>query len=365
MTDDPTIDEPETDDLDPVRRIRPDRLLPDDPIDPQVLARERNRLMSAITATTDEPAAVARAHDRGGESFTPSLYPRLAYNDERSALEFLIRAFGFRERREARMEHPEGMLAWLEVGNGVVMIGRAGTALHDLHSPVEAGMTTVMVNVSVSDVDAHHARAVAEGARVVMDLEDMFWGDRRYEALDPEGHRWHFTERLADVRHRLAPPTTDPVADQADPEVADPPTGMPRVLPHLIYDDVGAAIAWLTDVFGFSERTAARHTGPDGTIGRTQMEIADSLITVGQPSIHADSPSGGVSSMLYVYVDDVDGHYRRTRAAGATIVTEPADRPWGDRVYQVTDPEGHQWSFARHIRDVDLADHRHDDLHGH
>jgi PhnB protein len=144
---------------------------------------------------------------------------------------------------------------------------------------------------------------------------------------------------------------------------------MPRVLPHLVYDDVGAAIGWLTDVFGFTERTTARHTDAAGTIGRTQMEIADSLITIGQPSIHADSPSGGVSSMLYVYVDDVDDHYRRTRAAGAAIVTEPADRPWGDRVYQVTDPEGHQWSFARHIRDVDLADHlvehlaehRHDD----
>jgi len=59
-----------------------------------------------------------------------------------------------------------------------------------------------MVNVYVQDVDAHYQRAKAEGAEIVLDLEDMFWGDRRYEALDPEGHRWHFAERLSDLQVR-------------------------------------------------------------------------------------------------------------------------------------------------------------------
>ena len=83
------------------------------------------------------------------------------------------------------------------------------------------------------------------------------------------------------------------------------------------------------------------------------MEVAGSLVTLGQPSIHGDSPRRGVSSMLYVYVDDVDEHYQRARAAGATIVTELEDQPWGDRRYQAVDPEGHQWTFARHVRDVE------------
>lgn len=63
-------------------------------------------------------------------------------------------------------------------------------------------MTTAMVNVYVADIDSHYRRARAEGARIVMELEDMFWGDRRYEALDLEGHRWHFAERLSDVHRR-------------------------------------------------------------------------------------------------------------------------------------------------------------------
>ncbi len=179
-----------TDDLDPLRQLRPDRVLPDDPPDPEVLAREKARLMAAIAGGDRLPTP----------GRMPSIYPRLAYRDEAAALEFLTRAFGLTERREARMEHPEGMLAWLEVGDGVVMIGRAGEAHHGLQSPLDTGMTTAMVNVYVHDIDAHYTRAKAEGARIVMELEDMFWGDRRYEALDPEGQRWHFAQRLSDIQ---------------------------------------------------------------------------------------------------------------------------------------------------------------------
>jgi len=65
-----------------------------------------------------------------------------------------------------------------------------------------------------------------------------------------------------------------------------------------------------------------------------------------------------------VYVDDVDAQYARVRAAGAVIVLELAERPWGDRTFQVTDPEHHQWIFAQHVRDVDLrADHLHAAAH--
>ena len=178
-----------TDDLEPLRRSRPDRLLPDDPPDPEVLAREKARLLAAIGGASAEPRPAVPI---GG----PSICPRLAYRDEVAALEFLTRAFGLVERREARMEHPDGMLAWLRIGDGVVMIGRAGEERHGLRSPLETGAPTAMLNVYVPDVDAHHRRAAAEGARIVMPPEDMFWGDRRYEALDLEGHRWHFAERM-------------------------------------------------------------------------------------------------------------------------------------------------------------------------
>src|SRR3954452_678104 len=100
----------------------------------------------------------------------------------------------------------------------------------------------------------------------------------------------------------------------------NPPAGVPRILPHLIYDDVDAAIEWLSTAFGFCERAQYRHAESDGRVSRTQMDVVDSVITIGLPSVHGESPSIGVSSMLYVYVDDVDAHHARASAARATIV---------------------------------------------
>ena len=102
--------------------LRPDRVLPVDEGDPGLFKREKERLMSTIGTPT--PQHVTGTH-------TPAMYPRLTYANEVAALEYLTRVFQFDERREARMgkgDDEEGMLAWLEFGDGVVMIGRATAA---------------------------------------------------------------------------------------------------------------------------------------------------------------------------------------------------------------------------------------------
>ena len=124
----------------------------------------------------------------------PDIYPRLAYDDERVALAYLERVFQLEEIREARFERGDFMLAWLRVGSGVVMIGRADADTHQISSPQTAGGASVQMMVSVRDIDAHYAHSVTEGANITMSLEDAFYGERRYEATDLEGHRWHFGE---------------------------------------------------------------------------------------------------------------------------------------------------------------------------
>jgi RNA polymerase sigma factor (sigma-70 family) len=179
--------------------LRPDRVLPVDEGDPGLFKREKERLMSTIGTTTSQTE---------GSSRTPAMYPRLTYADEVAALEYLTRVFQFTERREARMgggDDDESMLAWLEFGDGVVMIGRATAAARDVHhlySPGEVGHATVMINVVVDDIDAHYQHAVAEVAAITMPIEDAFYGFRRYEADDPEGHHWHFHESLEAIRLR-------------------------------------------------------------------------------------------------------------------------------------------------------------------
>ena len=86
--------------------------------------------------------------------------------------------------------------------------------------------------------------------------------------------------------------TRNDLPDTTSP-ISGPPTGFPRIVPHLIYDNVAVASDWLSEAFGFHERTSARHTLADGTIGRTQMEVSDSIITLGVPSIHGESPRRG------------------------------------------------------------------------
>ena len=190
-----------SDDFDRLRELRPDRVQPDEPAEPTVFSREKERLMSAIDSTRAISVPVIEM---------PDVYPRLAYEDERGALDYLVRVFQLAEIREARTETEESMLAWLRIGDGVVMIGHANAEIHRIHSPRALGNTTVQMMVYVHDIDAHYAHAVAEGADITMEIDDAFFGERRYEATDLEGHRWHFGERHADIRARGGSVPEDP-----------------------------------------------------------------------------------------------------------------------------------------------------------
>ncbi len=129
----------------------------------------------------------------------PQIYPRLAYRDPTEAVAWLSRAFGLRERERARLSTEDGRISLteMELGKGLVMIGSDGA--HDLASPTMLGGGSQMVMVYVDEVDKHYARAKEAGAQIVMALEDQPWGDRRYEALDVEGHRWYFAEHVRNV----------------------------------------------------------------------------------------------------------------------------------------------------------------------
>lgn len=133
---------------------------------------------------------------------------------------------------------------------------------------------------------------------------------------------------------------------------ANPPENMPRISPYLYYEDVAGALAFLSSAFGFQERM--RMPGPDGGIMHAEMELADGVIMLGRPGADYRNPKhlGGATQGLYVYVDDVDGHFEQARKAKAKIVARPEDQFYGDRRYTAEDPEGHQWFFAQHVRDV-------------
>jgi uncharacterized glyoxalase superfamily protein PhnB len=78
------------------------------------------------------------------------------------------------------------------------------------------------------------------------------------------------------------------------------------------------------------------------------------VFMLGWPGAKYKNPKklGNVTALMYVTVDNVDKHFARAKKAGAKIFKKLEDTFYGDRRYGTVDPEGHQWYFAQHIRDV-------------
>ena len=128
-----------------------------------------------------------------------------------------------------------------------------------------------------------------------------------------------------------------------------------------MYDDAAAAIDWLCDAFGFEVRLKVQTD--QGDILHSQLTMNGGLVMVGQAGLNPERPHfrspralDGVSTQaLSVFVDDVDAHCERARAAGAVIVSEPSTQDygedyWTDRTYDAKDPEGHHWFFMQRLR---------------
>ncbi|MEO8678766.1 MAG: VOC family protein [Vicinamibacterales bacterium] len=110
--------------------------------------------------------------------------PVLAYRDVREAAAWLCRAFGFVERLRI-FDHR----IQLHAGSGHLVVTDGGGA-------APGGYSTM---VRVAGIDAHYARAKANGAKIISEPDDYPFGERQYSAEDVAGHRWTFSQSIADV----------------------------------------------------------------------------------------------------------------------------------------------------------------------
>ncbi len=137
--------------------------------------------------------------------------------------------------------------------------------------------------------------------------------------------------------------------------VNNPPAGMPRVVPHLFYRDVGAATQFLEQVFGFQPRFMMPDA--EGLPVHAEMTVpTGGAVMVGRAGAQPEAASpltlGGITQSLYVFVDDVEAQHARVVAGGGHVTLELSDMFWGDRIFAVQDIENHHWTFAQHLRDV-------------
>jgi MerR family transcriptional regulator, thiopeptide resistance regulator len=125
-----------------------------------------------------------------------------------------------------------------------------------------------------------------------------------------------------------------------------------RVIPVLTYQDIPAAHDFLIRAFGFV--SGGIHRTPEGGAIHGEVRAGDAPIWLHRVTAehHLESPRAVdvANSGLAVYVDDVDTHFRRARAAGAHIESEPVDQPYGQREYGARDLEGHRWWFFAPVK---------------
>lgn len=121
-----------------------------------------------------------------------------------------------------------------------------------------------------------------------------------------------------------------------------------RIVTVLIYADIEAAHDFLVESFGFTAGGFNRNAEGEVMHGEVSLEGEAIWLHPVSPDydLRGAAELGSATGMLNVFVEDVDKHYARSMAAGAKIVFPPADQPYGQREYGVSDPEGRLWSFA-------------------
>ena len=134
------------------------------------------------------------------------------------------------------------------------------------------------------------------------------------------------------------------------------PDGHSSVVPHLVIRSAADAIEFYKVAFGAEEIT--RIPSPDGqSLMHAEIRIGDGHIFLADETPLMErwvSPKSlnGTTVALYLWSENVDALFERAVKAGAKVVMPLMDMFWGDRYGRVTDPFGHEWSLAQHVKDV-------------
>jgi PhnB protein len=270
------------------------------------------------------------------------------------AIEFYKQAFGATEIM--RLHGPGENIghAEIRIGNTTIMLSDEFPDYGSLSAQTLGG-SPVKIHLSVDDVDAVAARAVAAGAKVLHPVQDQFYGERSGQFADPFGYTWMIstqTEQLTaeEIERRFAAlhqPSSAPSASAEEPQFSLPVPyirkGFRTLTPYLLVPGAAKLITFFKQAFGAEEIFRVPRPGSD-LIMHAELRIADSMVELADAT--AEFKPRASSNILYV--PDVDAVFQRAVAAGATSLAAPTDRPYGDREGAVKDPGGNTWYITTH-----------------
>jgi uncharacterized glyoxalase superfamily protein PhnB len=124
------------------------------------------------------------------------------------------------------------------------------------------------------------------------------------------------------------------------------------IIPGMAYRNAPAAIEWLCRVFGFEKH--AVYPGPNETIMHAELTLGDGMIMLGSVNDNEysrfvkqpDEIGGAETQSVSLIVSDADAVYARARTAGAEILFDIEDKPYGGRGFTCRDPQGHIWNVG-------------------
>ena len=131
-----------------------------------------------------------------------------------------------------------------------------------------------------------------------------------------------------------------------------PKNTISTIIPTMRYNDAKAAIDWLCDTFGFTRHLIVEDD--DGGIAHAQLSFGNGMIMLGSARddefgrLQQPPTTDAVTQSPYIIVSDIDEHYARAIAAGATITVEIKNEDYGGRVYSCRDPQGQLWNFGNY-----------------
>jgi PhnB protein len=242
--------------------------------------------------------------------------PYLIAADGPALVEFAKQVFGAEEKFRG-VGSAGGLHAELLIGDSMMMIGGGIPGREFRFTP-----NVHALHVYVEDADAVYNRALAAGASSLGEVRDQEYGERSGSVKDPAGNFWYIAthqggsyipQRLHSVNPYLHPLRAEPF------------------------------IGFLKRAFGGEE--IAKYASPDGVVHHAQVRVGESVLEMGE----AQAKYPPMPASFYMYVPAVDAAFERAVSAGASVLSEPADQPYGDRTAGVKDVFGITWFLATHI----------------
>jgi uncharacterized glyoxalase superfamily protein PhnB len=318
-----------------------------DPADslPTIDLPQRSPTMS--TTAPARPAAPAAA--------ASALVPYLTITGAARALDWYAEAFGAVE--ELRVVGDDG-----RVGHAEITIGVARLMLSDeypeidVRSPQTLGGSSTLLHLTVADVDAAFARAVAAGATALAEPEDQVHGNRHGTLVDPFGHRWMLSQvveqlDVATYAERSKGTGFEVRGTQEGHTVtaADRPGTGGGIWAAVFYDDALAGIRQLVDVFGFEEQIVV--VDDDGTtVHHSQLRWPEGGVVQAGTHVEGNPHSRPPGTQgLYVVTADPWAVWERCQAAGLEVMQAPYTPDYDDpngMGFTVRDRERNIWSFG-------------------